>query len=860
MADFSTPTIRTFQVSPDVPEPLRPLLELSRNLWWVWNPDAVELFRRLDRQLFEDLYHNPVKMLGVISQTRLAAAASDDGYRAHMNRVYASFKQHLDQRGWFEQAHGNADPATPKTLIAYFSAEFGLHESLPVYSGGLGVLAGDHLKSASELGMPLIGVGLLYRNGYFQQYLTADGWQQEAYPELDFYNLPIEPLYYTDGSPIQIRVDMPDNAVFCKVWKASVGRIPLYLLDTNLQENSPADRDITSRLYGGGTDLRIRQEIVLGIGGVRALEAVGHKPTVFHMNEGHSAFLALERVRMILAQSPITFDEARQQVMATNVFTTHTPVPAGIDTFSPDLMVKFFRSYIPGLKLDEEGFLALGREDVTNRKQGFSMAVLAIRLADSINGVSALHGDVSRKMWHNVWPQVPPDEVPIKHITNGIHVRSWLSPDMADILERYLSSKWDSDPTDAGVWNDVTQIPDEELWRAHERCRERMVSWTRGILKDQLTRRGAAFDELQTADEVLDPEALTIGFARRFATYKRGALLMRDPDRLKRLIDDTKHPIQFVFAGKAHPADHEGKELIKTIVNFARNPAVRRRIVFIENYDISIARHLVRGVDVWLNTPRRGMEASGTSGMKAAANGVLNCSVLDGWWVEGYEPDLGWAIGRGESYTDPNYQDDLESRALYDLLEKQIVPLFYKRTIDNIPREWIGRMKNCMRKLGPVFNTNRMVKDYAEKFYIPADARGRLLGAEGLARAIKLAKAKDHLRQKWAGIKIVGVHTSGNGHYKVGESMQVEALIDMPDIDPAEISVQVYCGPISATGHIDAPAPVAMTHTRTLAANRHLYSGQIDCRSSGRHGFAIRILPGGPDLATSFEPGLILWN
>jgi starch phosphorylase len=578
------------------------------------------------------------------------------------------------------------------------------------------------------------------------------------------------------------------------------------------------------------------------------------------MNEGHSAFLALERVRMLLAQTPLTFDEARQQVMATNVFTTHTPVPAGIDTFSPDLMVKFFRNYFAGLKLDEEGFLALGREDVGNRKQGFSMAVLAIRLADSINGVSALHGDVSRKMWHNVWPQVPPDEVPIKHITNGIHVRSWLSPDMMFILERYLSSKWDTDPSDATVWNEVSQIPDEELWRAHERGRERMVSWTRGVLKEQLTRRGAAFDDLQTADEVLDPEALTIGFARRFATYKRGALIMRDPDRLRRLIDDTKHPIQFVFAGKAHPADHEGKELIKTIVNFARNPAVRRRIVFIENYDISIARHLVRGVDVWLNTPRRGMEASGTSGMKAAANGVLNCSVLDGWWVEGYEPDLGWAIGRGESYTDGNYADDVESRALYDLLEKQIVPLFYKRTVDNIPREWIARMKNCMRKLGPVFNTNRMVKDYAEKFYIPSDQRGRQLSADGLTRAIKLASAKDHLRQKWGGIKIVGVHTSGNGHYKVGDAMQVEALIDMPDIAPAEVTVQVYCGPISATGHIDSPAPVTMDHSKTLAANRHLYSGTIPCKSSGRHGFAIRILPGSPDLATSFEPGLILWN
>ena len=408
MAEGVAPTIRTFQVFPDLPAELEPLLELARNLWWVWNPDAVELFRRLDRKLWEDVYHNPVKMLGSIAQSKLQRAANDDGFIAHLHRVHASFKQHLNQPGWFKENH----PDKAEMQVAYFSAEFGLHESLPIYSGGLGILAGDHLKSASELGLPLVGVGLMYRNGYFQQYLSADGWQQEAYPELDFYNLPIEPMRYTDGSPVHVRVDLPDNAVFCKVWRANVGRVPLYLLDTNLQENAPSDRDITSKLYGSGTDLRIKQEIVLGIGGVRALAAMNINPTVFHMNEGHSAFLALERIRSRLETSDLTFDEIRQQVMATNVFTTHTPVPAGIDTFSPETMVRFFRSMIPQLRLDEEGFLALGREDVTNKKQGFSMALLAIRLADSVNGVSALHGDVSRKMWHNVWPQVPADEVP----------------------------------------------------------------------------------------------------------------------------------------------------------------------------------------------------------------------------------------------------------------------------------------------------------------------------------------------------------------------------------------------------------------------------------------------------------------
>ncbi len=852
------PSIRTFQVFPDLPQALQPLLELAKNFWWVWQPDAVELFRRLDRKLWEDVYHNPIKMLGQISQAKLSDASSDDGYLAHMQRVYAAFQKHLNETGWYKDAHGQQD----KLKVAYFSAEFGLHESLPIYSGGLGVLAGDHLKSASELCIPLVAIGLLYRNGYFQQYLSQDGWQQEAYPELDFYNLAVEQMKYTDGAPVRVRVDLPENAVFCNVWKVNVGRIPLYLLDTNLTENSPADREITSRLYGGGTEMRIKQEIVLGIGGTRALEAMSVVPTVFHMNEGHSAFLALERIRVLLEQHPqLTFDEVRQEVMATSVFTTHTPVPAGIDMFPPELMLKYFRNYVPSLKLDEEGFLALGREDVSNKKQGFSMAVLAIRLADGINAVSALHGDVSRHMWHNLWPQVPPNDVPIQHVTNGIHVRSWLSADMAFTLDRYLGEGWMNDPADQSVWEAVSQIPDEELWRAHERCRERLVGWTRQTLRDQLARRGASYDELAVADEVLDPEALTIGFARRFATYKRGALLLRDPERLKRLLEETKRPIQFIFAGKAHPADNEGKELIRAIVSYARStPQIRRKMVFLENYDMSIARYLVQGVDVWLNTPRRGMEASGTSGMKAAANGVPNCSILDGWWVEGYQPDLGWAIGRGETYSDAGHQDHVESMALYDLLEKQIIPSFYQRGVDNIPRDWIARMKNCMRKLAPVFNTNRMVRNYCEQFYVPALVRGETLAADNLARAATLAHAKDKLRQKWGGIRIVGVHTTGNGHYKVGQNVQVEAMVDLPDVKPEDVVVQLYTGATSAAGEIEAPQTLAMRHSKELAPNRHVFSGTIDCRTSGRQGFAIRILPANADLATPFEPGLILWN
>ena len=857
MPDFMNATVRTFQVFPDVPEALQPLVELAGNLWWVWHPDAVDLFRRLDRVLWTKTYHNPVKLLGVLDQAKLAAAARDEGYLAHMHRVHDAFRLHMEAHGWFHANYGQ----NKNLLVAYFSAEFGLHESLPIYSGGLGILAGDHLKSASEIGLPLVGVGLLYRNGYFQQYLSHDGWQQEAYPELDFYNLAIELMRNTDGTEVHIRVDFPDHAVFCKVWRARVGRIPLYLLDTNLPENLPEDREITGRLYGGdGKDMRIKQEIILGIGGVRMLEALNVPATVFHMNEGHSAFLALERIRMMLENAAVTFDVARQQVMATNVFTTHTPVPAGIDMFAPEVMVKYFSHYFPQLKLDEKSFLSLGREDVTNATQGFSMAVLAIRLADSYNGVSKLHGEVSRRMWHNLWPQVPEQEVPIRHITNGIHTRTWLSPDMVFLLDRYLGDKWMTDPTDQSVWENVQQIPDEELWRAHERCRERLVGWVRKTLKEQLARRGATYEEVAVASEVLDPEALTIGFARRFATYKRGALILRDPDRLRRLLEDTKRPVQIIFAGKAHPADHEGKELIKTIVNFARDPKMRRRIVFIENYDMQVARQLVQGVDVWLNTPRRPYEASGTSGMKAAANGVLNCSVLDGWWAEGYKPELGWAIGQGESYSDPNYQDTIESAALYDILEKHVVPLFYTRGVDHVPADWLIRMKNCLRQLAPVFNTNRMVKEYAEKLYLPAGSRGTLLGADGLARARTLSLAKAMYQQKWGGIRVVGVNTAGNGHYKVGEDVQVETLVDLPDLDPKELRVQLYAGAISSTGEIEAPQIVPMTHAKAMGGSRHMFAGALACRSSGRQGFAIRVLPANPDMATPFESGLIHWN
>ena len=860
MATPVSPTFKTFQVFPDIPAALKPLRELAGNLWWVWNHDAGELFRRLDRLLWEQTNHNPVKLLGLLSKEQLASVADDAGYLAQLDRVYAAFRAHLeDRRGWFARSVPSAANAT----FAYFSAEFGLHESLPIYSGGLGVLAGDHLKSASELCLPLVGVGLLYRQGYFQQYLSGDGWQQEAYPELDFYNMAVELQRNADGTPIKVHVEMPETHLAIQVWKVSVGRIPLYLLDTNLEENAPADREITGRLYGGGTEMRIRQEIVLGIGGVRALAALGVQPTVFHMNEGHSAFLALERVRSYLAEkatSGMSFDEVRQAIAAGNVFTTHTPVPAGIDMFPPDLVVKYFERYWPQLKLNEEGFLALGREDVNNIKQGFSMAVLAIRLAENANAVSKLHGEVSRNMWRGIWPGVPETEVPITHVTNGIHIRSWISADIAFALDRYLGDAWMKDPTDIDSWADIDQIPDEELWRAHERCRERLVVATRSALRKQITSRGGTYDDLAAADSVLDPEALTIGFARRFATYKRGALLLRDRDRLKAMLTNTSRPIQFVFAGKAHPADNGGKDLIRQIVDFARDAGVRRRFVFIENYDMSIARTMVQGVDVWLNTPRRPHEASGTSGMKASANGVLNCSILDGWWVEGYDPNVGWAIGRGEHYSDEGYQDHIEAQFLYDILERGIIPTFYDRSADGIPREWVRRMKQCLRKLAPMFNTNRQVAQYTTNLYVPAHVHGNALLADSLQPAATLAHDKASLRRAWDGVRIVASESSGNGHHKVGDTISIEALVELGEIAPTQVRAQLLSGPISADSTPEVTQVTDMVHAREVAAGRHLYTAKLACDRSGRYGYALRVVPGLPNQLHPFEPGLIRWN
>ena len=848
--------IRSFKVVPSLPKPLEPLLTLANNLWWTWHPEAVELFVRLDRRLWNKYNHNPVRMLGNCPQEVLEAAARDEGYLTSIERVMANLDRHLQRRPW-HVAHGVEQD---DLKIAYFCAEFGLTECLQIYSGGLGCLAGDHLKSAAELSLPLVGVGLLYRHGYFQQYLNADGWQQEYYPDLDFANLPVSRVRDESGKQIKVSVQMPGREVHIAVWKVQVGCIALYLLDTNVPENDPTDRGITGQLYGGDMEMRIKQEIVLGIGGVRALDACGIEPTVFHMNEGHSAFLALERIRRIIDEHNVSFDEARQFAAAGNVFTTHTPVPAGIDRFPPDMLQRYFAHYHDSLRLDMEGLLALGRENVYSRAEFFSMAVLAIRTADWANGVSKLHGQVSRSMWRNIWPGVVEQEVPITHVTNGVHARSWLSSDLIHLLDRYLGARWQDDPADQTVWKAIQELPDEELWRAHELRRHKMIIWARRTLRRQLESRGNSPHQAREIADGLNPNALTVGFARRFATYKRGNLILRDAERLMKMLTNTDRPIQFLIAGKAHPADGGGKDLIRQIVSFARDAHVGHKIVFIENYDIQVARYLVQGCDVWLNTPRRGMEASGTSGMKAAINGVLNCSILDGWWDEAWETEIGWAIGRGETYANLDTQDDIESRSLYDLLESHIIPLFYDRDSHGMPRGWVERMKNCIATLAPQFNTNRMVEQYAQQLYLSANNRAAVLRENKLEQSIALAHHKDRLHAEWGSLKVEQVEAETTKPLSVREPLKIATTVNLGQLTPEEIRVQVYVGLMDNDGSITDGQATDLTHEKDLGQGRHRYTGRISTDTSGRHGFALRIIAGGPMLKGITVPGMIHWD
>ncbi|MCX6355376.1 MAG: alpha-glucan family phosphorylase [Candidatus Aureabacteria bacterium] len=844
-----------YVVVPFLPERLKPLLDIAYNMWWSWNPDATELFRSLDPAAWEETSHNPVKMLGSLRKEDIERLIRNDGFLARMDRVAAELRTYIEHGTWYQKTHS----AHLGHHIAYLSAEFGVHECLPFYSGGLGVLGGDYMKSASELGLPLVGVGLAYRFGYFRQYLNRDGWQQETYPENDLYNMPMVVVKDEKDKPIEVDVPFPGRKTHLMVWKIQVGRVPLYLLDTNIEKNSIEDRNITSHLYGGGTEMRIKQEIVLGIGGIRALDKLGLTPTVTHMNEGHSAFQALERTLHLMKKHRLSFEEARGLVASTSVFTTHTAVPAGIDRFEPDLVKKYFSDYCTKLGISIEELLEFGREKPGDDREPFSMAILACRFASSINGVSKIHGEVSREMWSGLWPSVPIQEVPIGHISNGIHTPTWISDEMVRIYDRYMGTRWHYEPEKPDVWQQISKIPDAELWGSHQRLKERLIGSVRNKLQEQLRNRGAHSSHIMEAAEALDPSALTIGFARRFATYKRATLLLKDPERLASMLNIPGKPVQFIFGGKAHPADEGGKKLIKEIVHISEQEPFRNKIVFLEDYDIALARMLVQGVDVWLNTPRRPMEASGTSGMKVVPNGGLTVSTLDGWWPEGYNGENGWAIGSGEEYDDGEYQDHVESLALYELLEKEIIPLFYKRGKDSLPRDWIGMVKNSIMTLCPVFNTNRVVADHVDKVYIPALVHWSAITAENMAEARKLAKWKSTLSKEWENISIEDVKISSISELRVGDELPVEVQVRLGKVNPEDVHVELFHGPLSVEGEIVEGTATPLTHKKAERNGIHIFTGSIRSESSGQFGFSVRLLPYNPSLINCFETGLIHW-
>jgi starch phosphorylase len=843
-----------YKVVPNIPKEIETLRRLAYNLCFSWKDEIQGLFQRIDPRLWEECGHNPVLLLGLVSQERLNELSRDHNFLAQLERLTQNFDRYISQPRILAEDYY---PETP-FQAAYFSAEFGMTECLPIYSGGMGVLAGDTIKSASDLNVPLVGIGLLYQEGYFSQYLSADGWQMETYPMNDFDTMPVTLVRDEKDRPRSVSVDFKGQPVQILIWRIDVGRVPLYMLDTNVGSNPLEFRRTTAQLYGGDREMRLRQEIVLGTGGVRALKALGIEPTVIHINEGHSAFSALERINILRKEKGLSFDAAREVVLATTVFTTHTPVPAGNDLFDPELLRAYFEEYAKELGINFKVLLGYGRLNPQDGSEPFGMSTLGLRLSAYTNAVSRLHRQISQAMWQRVWHHHPVDDVPIDYITNGIHVPTWISRDMAVLFNRYLGPDWAEDPDNERVWEQAEQIPDPELWRTHERCRENLVGFVRMRLQEDLNKRGAPEIELQSASEVLTPEALTIGFARRFATYKRATLLFKDPERLDRIVNHPEHPVQIILAGKAHPQDNEGKEFIKEIYHLTKEERFRRRIVFLEDYNIHVAQRLVSGCDLWLNTPRRPQEACGTSGMKALANGSLNLSVLDGWWDEGYHRDFGWAIGHGEVYQDHAAQDTIESRDLYNLLEEEIIPLFYGRGPDGIPRGWVEKMRAGLRQLVPIFNTHRMVQEYVNRYYLPCSRRFNALSRNGFAGAKDLAVWRQKVMTGWHEIAIEEVSSGDSLDMPAGEELEVTAMIKLGSLTPEDVTVEAYYGRLDQNGDFSDREMVSL-HAEGSVDTLYTFRGQIPCQKTGRFGYTVRITPSKEMLENRFAMGLVAW-
>ncbi len=841
---MTTKALRSFPVRPRLPEALAPLDELALNLRWSWDERTRDLFRWVDPDGWEASRADPVAVLAGVGRERLAELEGDAAFLTYLAEVYEGLHRYLDGERWFQTR------TSPVRSIAYFSPEFGIAEALPQYSGGLGILAGDHLKAASDLGVPLVGVGLLYRHGYFRQSLNSDGWQQERYPTQDPWALAVRP------TGAGVTVDMAGSPLHAAVWRADVGRVRLYLLDADVEENDEAGRSVTDRLYGGDVEHRLRQEVLLGIGGVRALVAVGEDAQVFHTNEGHAGFLGLERIRRLVTERGLTFAAAVEATRSATVFTTHTPVPAGIDRFPRPLMERYFAGWAKDCGVSIDDLLAVGREPGDADDGAFNMAVMGLRLAGRANGVSKLHGDVSRSMFAPLWPGVPEPEVPITSVTNGVHAGTWVSAEVDDLLTRHVLPEWHEAGPDR--WQRLAEAGDHEVFRVREAGRERLVSFVRKHLRASLVARGAAPAETGWCDDVLDPRVLTVGFARRFATYKRATLLLSQPDRLKRLLLSPDQPVQLVFAGKAHPADEAGKEMIRQIVSFSAAEDVRHRIVFLDDYDIALARVLYQGADVWLNNPRRPLEACGTSGMKAALNGALNLSVADGWWDEWADDDNGWVIPSAEDVEDMDKRDSLEADALFSLLERTVVPLYYERREGPVRRAWTRRVKSSLISLGPKVSASRMVRDYVEGLYEPTAVVADRVAADGYAPAGALADWKARVTAAWPEVRVVDILDDAAG-MDLGSSREVTAEVSLGPLQPSDVTVELVHGRVGLGDELTPEGTVAMVADGPTAAGLACYRGTFGCETPGRYGYAVRVVPNSTELVTPLELGKVTW-
>ncbi len=845
-------------VNPQLPKRIGKLSVIANNLWWSWNTEFLRLFQRIDGDLWEISNKNPIKFLKHVSQERLEDVAKDVTFLKEYDKIVEDFEGYMNSKNtWFNKMY----PEEKGDLIAYFSAEYGLDQTIPIYSGGLGILSGDHLKSASDLGIPLVAVGLLYKNGYFNQKIDGNGNQETEYNDIDLYDLPINPVKNDVGDDLIIFVKFPKRRLYLKVWSINVGRVTLYLLDSDIEKNNPEDRDVTLRLYGGDQEMRIRQEIVLGQAGVELLtKYLKLNPTVYHMNEGHSAFLTLELMKNVIKEKQVSFEVAKDIASSKTIFTTHTPVPAGNDIFPLDLVEKYFKDFWPRLGLDREQFLRLGMKPGKELDNGFNMGILALKIAGKKNGVSKLHGAVSRELFGEVWPNIAANEAPIGYVTNGIHTCSWLAPRMKELFNKYLIPYWQDNMHKDQIWEKIRNVPDDKLWSVHNDRKVKLLRLVKDNTHERLRRSGYSYEEINEIISKLNPNALTIGFARRFATYKRATLIFKDLERITQIINNSDRPVQLIFAGKAHPADKEGQDLIRYIHQISMMPQFKGKVFLLENYNIAMSRYLVSGVDVWLNNPRRPMEASGTSGQKASVNGVINFSVLDGWWAEGYTQNNGWTIGGNQEYESYEAQDQADSQSLYRTLEEKIIPTFYDRDKNGMPTKWIQMMKNSIITTGGKYSTSRMLVDYTKDYYMPLCKLTKKYYSN-IDDVAEFNAWKKDLYTNWKDVKIRQTENDlDNITIDAGNKIEVGCEVELPNIDVNNVTVEVYYGKILENGIVENVSITPMTLTEEdEEARKYYFTAKIELTTGGNYGYTFRVMPRHEMILEPANLDLIKW-